>query len=275
MEHYNWFYDQELLIRLGFFFGILLILAVLETLFPKRQKYGYQATRWVSNLTIVAVNGLCVRLIFPLMAVDVAYIAHERGWGLFNHQQYEGWIPLVFGVLILDFSIYLQHIIFHYVPVLWRFHRVHHTDLDFDVTTGVRFHPVEILLSMGIKMCVVLIFGISYLAVLAFEVILNASSLFTHTNLWLPKKFEKVVRTIFVTPDMHRIHHSIIRVETNSNFGFNLSIWDRICGTYRKNPKKGHQKMTIGIEEFRKPKFLQLKWLFAIPFIHDDKTGEE
>lgn len=269
MDRDVWFYDHEVFIRIGFFLGTLFLLAILEYLFPKRGKFGYQGTRWFSNLAIVAINTFFVRLIYPLLAVDVALIAQQRGWGVFNHFHYEGWAAFFIGVVILDFAIYLQHVIFHYVPVLWRFHKMHHADLDFDVTTGTRFHPVEILLSMAIKMGVVIVFGISYLAVLAFEVILNASSLFTHTNLLIPKKIEKIIRLLFVTPDMHRVHHSIYREETNSNFGFNLSIWDRVCGTYRSRPKDGHLKMTIGIEEFRKPKFLKLGWLFAIPFIRN------
>lgn len=265
----QWFYDHEIMIRVGFFLGTLSLLGVLEYRFPKRQKFGYQGRRWFSNLAIVAINTSFVRLIYPLLAVDVAMIGQQRGWGLFNHFGYQGWIAFIVGVLILDFAIYLQHIVFHYVPFLWRFHKMHHADLDFDVTTGTRFHPVEILLSMGIKMGVVLLFGISYIAVLAFEVILNASSLFTHTNLNIPKQLEKVVRLVFVTPDMHRVHHSIYREETNSNFGFNLSVWDRLCGTYRSRPKDGQLDMTIGIEEFRKSKFLKLGWLFLIPFIRD------
>jgi sterol desaturase/sphingolipid hydroxylase (fatty acid hydroxylase superfamily) len=199
-------------------------------------------------------------------------LAESRGWGLFNLVSLPSWIEVVLAVIVLDLSIYGQHILFHYVPALWRVHRMHHADLDLDVTTGTRFHPVEVLLSFGIKFVTVVAIGASSLSILIFEVLLNATSLFNHSNLRLAPMLERMLRWFVVTPDMHRVHHSIVRRETNSNFGFNLPWWDRLFRTYRPQPEAGHEDMTIGIDEFRAPKELRLDRMLTQP-VRDNKSG--
>ena len=182
------------------------------------------------------------------------------------------WIEVVLAVLVLDLAIYGQHVLFHHVPALWRVHRMHHADLDIDVTTGTRFHPVEVVLSFGIKFVTVVAIGASSLSILIFEVLLNATSLFNHSNLRLAPRLERLLRWFVVTPDMHRVHHSIVRRETNSNFGFNLPWWDRLFGTHRPQPEAGHEDMAIGIDEFRTPKELRLDRMLTQP-VRDDKSG--
>ena len=199
----------------------------------------------------MAVDTLLVRILFPTTAVGLALLAEARGFGLFNVVALPAWVAVVASVVILDLAIYLQHVLFHAVPALWRLHRMHHADLEFDVTTGLRFHPIEILLSMLIKFAVVAALGAPALAVLIFEVLLNATSMFNHGNVRIPAGLDRVLRWLVVTPDMHRVHHSILSRETNSNFGFNLPWWDRLFGTYRAQPAAGHEAMTIGIEQFR------------------------
>ena len=241
-------------LRLGVFLGVLAIMALWELLAPRRRRDIPRVIRWSNNLALVVIDTIVLRLTFPILAVGLAIMAQERGWGLFNIFEVPAWVAVVASVIILDLVIYLQHVMFHAVPALWRLHRMHHADLDFDVTTGLRFHPIEIVLSMGIKLAMVLVLGPPAVAVLIFEVLLNATAMFNHSNVRLPLAADRVLRLVMVTPDMHRVHHSILPEETNSNFGFNLPWWDRLLGTYRAQPAAGHDAMTIGIEQFRTPR---------------------
>ena len=256
---------NEPLIRMAFFLGILLVMALWEVAAPRRRREIPRLLRWSSNLGVVVVDTLIVRLTFPIVAVGLALLAQERGWGLFNVFDVPAWVAFVVSILTLDLAIYLQHVMFHAVPALWRLHRMHHADLEFDVTTGLRFHPVEILLSMAIKLAVVAALGPPAVAVLVFEVILNATAMFNHSNIRIPESIDRVLRLIVVTPDMHRVHHSIHPSETNSNFGFNLPWWDRLLGTYRPQPREGHESMTIGIEQFRTRRDLWLDSMLIQP----------
>ncbi|MDO7666286.1 MAG: sterol desaturase family protein [Loktanella sp.] len=241
-------------LRLGVFLGVLVIMALWELLAPRRRRDIPRVIRWSNNLALVVIDTIVLRLTFPILAVGLAIMAHERGWGLFNIVEVPAWVAVLASVILLDLVIYLQHVMFHAVPALWRLHRMHHADLDFDVTTGLRFHPIEIVLSMGIKLAMVLVLGPPAVAVLIFEVLLNATAMFNHSNVRLPLGVDRVLRLVMVTPDMHRVHHSILPQETNSNFGFNLPWWDRLLGTYRAQPAAGHDAMTIGIEQFRTPR---------------------
>lgn len=256
---------NEPLIRMGFFLGILLAMAIWEVAAPRRRREIPRLLRWSSNLGVVVIDTLLVRLTFPIVAVGLALVAQERGWGLFNVFDVPFWLAFFVSVLALDLAIYLQHVMFHAVPALWRLHRMHHADLEFDVTTGLRFHPVEILLSMCIKLAVVAALGPPAVAVLVFEVLLNATAMFNHSNIRIPAVIDRVLRLIVVTPDMHRVHHSIHPSETNSNFGFNLPWWDRLLGTYRPQPREGHETMTIGIEQFRTRRDLWLDRMLFQP----------
>ena len=241
-------------------------MAIWELLAPRRSLTTSKASRWISNLGIVLIDTAALRLILPVQAVAMALFVETRGWGILNNVILPQWIKIVLGVLGLDFVIYLQHAMFHALPLFWRLHRMHHTDLDFDVTTGIRFHPIEILLSMGIKMAVVMVLGASALAVVLFEVLLNGTSMFNHGNVRLPKGIDRGLRLLVVTPEMHRVHHSVVIKEHNSNFGFNFPWWDRLMGTYQGQPMKGHEGMTIGLNQFRDPKRLTLPWLIILPF---------
>lgn len=258
---------NEPLIRMGFFLGVLLVMATWEFAAPRRRRGIPRLLRWSNNLGVVALDTLLVRLLFPVVAVGLALLAEDRGWGLFNLLQVPGWLAFILSLLALDLAIYLQHVMFHAVPGLWRLHRMHHADLEFDVTTGLRFHPVEILLSMGIKLAVVMALGPPAAAVLVFEVLLNATAMFNHSNVSIPPVIDRVLRLIVVTPDMHRVHHSIHPDETNSNFGFNVPWWDRFLGTYRSQPRDGHLGMTIGIEQFRNPRDLWLDRMLIQPLL--------
>ncbi len=258
---------NEAPIRLGIFFGILLLVALWELMAPRRALTESKGLRWVSNLGIVFLNSLVLRLVFPMVAVGMAFLAEERGWGLLNNFAPPYWLSVVISVVALDFVIWTQHVMVHAIPALWRLHRMHHADLDFDVTTGARFHPIEIILSMGIKLTVITALGPPALGVLIFEVLLNATAMFNHGNIRLPLGLDRLLRLVVVTPDMHRVHHSIIPREANSNFGFNLPWWDRLFGTYRDQPQEGHQGMTIGIKQFRESKYLGLHWLLLQPFL--------
>ncbi|MHA1113802.1 MAG: sterol desaturase family protein [Alphaproteobacteria bacterium] len=256
---------NEPVIRMSIFFGILAVMMAAEALAPRRARLASRRARWPSNLGIVALNSLISRLVFPTAAVGLALLGEERGWGLLGTLELPLWAAVVVSVALLDLAIYLQHVMFHAVPMLWRLHRMHHADLDFDVTTGARFHPIEILLSMGIKLGVVFVLGAPALAVVLFEVLLNATAMFNHGNLRLPLGLDRVLRWILVTPDMHRVHHSVIPREANSNFGFNLPWWDRLLGTYRAQPAKGHEAMTIGLTQFRDPRELRLDRMLVQP----------
>ena len=260
--------SHEVIIRLVFFFGILLIMALWEFAAPRRRLTVSKALRWINNLGIVFLDSFLVRIIFPAAAVGMAAFAQEHGWGLFNHLQVSYSLAVALSVVVMDFVIYLQHVIFHAIPIFWRIHRMHHADLDFDVTTGIRFHPFEIILSMLIKFAVVVIIGPPVLGVIIFEVLLNATSMFNHGNVRILRSLDRILRWIVVTPEMHRVHHSVAYYETNSNFGFNLPLWDRFLGTYRDRPRMGHEGMTIGLWNFRDIKHCAiLPGMLAIPFI--------
>ena len=266
------FLTYEPLIRLGVFAGVLAVMALWELLAPRlRQEIG-RARRWPSNLGVVVLDTLAVRILFPTAAIGMALVAQARGFGLFQAIAAPRLVAVILSIILLDLAIYLQHVLFHAVPVLWRLHRMHHADLEFDVTTGVRFHPFEILLSMVIKLGIVAALGAPALAVLLFEVLLNATSMFNHGNVRIPARLDWVLRWIVVTPEMHRVHHSAAPRETNSNFGFNLPWWDRWFGTYLAEPAAGHQNMTIGIEQFRDPRELRLDRMLVQPFRDDDRS---
>jgi sterol desaturase/sphingolipid hydroxylase (fatty acid hydroxylase superfamily) len=261
--------STEIAVRFASFAAIFAAMAVWELLLPCRALLVGRKPRWPGNLGILAVDALAVRLVIPAAAVGVAIMAAEKGWGLFNLTTIPGWLAAIGGFLILDLAIYAQHYAFHHVPWLWRLHRMHHADLDIDLTTGVRFHPIEILISMAIKIAIVLLFGIPAIAVLIFEIVLNATSVFNHANVAMPKGVDRLLRLVVVTPDMHRVHHSIIRAETDSNFGFNLPWWDWLFGTYRAQPAAGHQRMTIGLPIFRNVRELRIDRLLTQPFRND------
>lgn len=259
-------FAYEPYIRLAAFGGVFIVMAAWEFVVPRRDQRIGRGRRWPGNLGVVAVNTLLVRILFPTTAVGLAVLAEARGFGLFNVVALPAWVEVVAAVVILDLAIYLQHVLFHAVPALWRLHRMHHADLEFDVSTGLRFHPIEILLSMLIKFAVIGALGAAALSVLIFEVLLNATSMFNHGNVRIPYGVDRVLRWFVVTPDMHRVHHSILARETNSNFGFNLPWWDRLFGTYRAQPTAGHETMTIGIEQFREPRELRLDRMLIQPF---------
>jgi sterol desaturase/sphingolipid hydroxylase (fatty acid hydroxylase superfamily) len=243
-------------------------MAVAEVIAPRRHRtVAKKPIRRSSNLGLAALNIVAMRLIVPLGAAGVAAAVQQRGWGILNVVSFPSWVEIIVAVVALDFVIYLQHVLFHAVPALWRLHMVHHADLDFDVTTGVRFHTLEILLSLAVKSATVVVLGAPPIAVLIFEMLLNATSMFNHGNLLVPLWLDRALRFIVVTPDMHRVHHSTISQETNSNFGFNLPWWDRLCGTYRAQPAEGHESMTIGLSEFRSQRVTWLHWMLVLPFV--------
>ncbi len=258
---------HEAAIRLGFFLGIFAVMAIWELLAPRRALTVSKLMRWGNNLLLVALNTALLRFLLPIAAAGLAAIAAQQGWGLLNYFEVPFWPAVVLAVIAMDFVIWLQHVMVHAIPLLWRLHRVHHADLDYDVTTGARFHPIEILLSMLIKFGTILLLGPPVVAVILFEVILNGMAMFNHANVRLPDMLDKVLRTLLVTPDMHRVHHSVEDDETNSNFGFNLSVWDRLFGTYRDQPRRGQEGMTIGIHHFRQPADASwLPGLLMLPF---------
>lgn len=256
---------SEPTIRLVAFLGVLVAMALWEIAAPRRRRDIPRVIRWTNNLALVVLDTIILRLTFPILAVGLAVMAEERGWGLFNAIEVPFWVALVVSMLLLDLAIYLQHVMFHAVPGLWRLHRMHHADLDFDATTGLRFHPVEILISMGVKLAVVAALGPPAIAVLLFEILLNATALFNHANINLPRPVDRVLRWVVVTPDMHRVHHSVDPRETNSNYGFNLPWWDRLLGTYVPQPARGHDEMEIGIEQFRTTRDLWLDRMLTQP----------
>ena len=267
MNFYDVIVENEITVRLGFFIGTFVVIALWEVVAPKRALTVSKAVRWFNNIGLVVLNTVILRLLFPAAAVGVAVFAEAQGWGLLNYYQLPFLLAVVLSVIAMDFIIYLQHVLVHAVPALWRLHRVHHADLDYDVTTGSRFHPIEIILSMLIKFATIVALGPPVVAVIIFEVILNAMAMFNHGNIGLPKAIDKVVRWFVVTPDMHRVHHAVEDNETNSNYGFNLSIWDRLFGTYIDQPREGHLGMTIGIHKYRDPKEVdQLPGMLMLPF---------
>src|SRR3954469_471200 len=255
----------EPVIRLGTFASVLALMAAWEFIAPRRRQHVGRLWRWPNNLGVVVIDTVVVRLLFPTAAVGVALVAEARGWGVLNTLPLPPWLKVILAVVLLDLAIYGQHVMFHAVPVLWHLHRMHHADLEFDVTTGVRFHPIEIVLSMLIKFAVVVLLGAPAVGVLLFEVLLNATSIFNHGNVRLPAGVDRVLRWLVVTPEMHRVHHSIERRETDSNFGFNLPWWDCLFGTYRAQPALGHAGMVTGIEQFREPRELWLHRMLIQP----------
>lgn len=258
----------ELILRFGVFLGLFALFAALEALAPRRLRLQPRSTRWFTNLSISLLDTLALRalaIVLPFLAVGAAVDAWRMGWGLFNRLDWPLWVEVVLAVLILDLAIWAQHLVTHKVPFFWRFHRVHHADRDFDVTTALRFHPVEILASMGVKIGLVYLIGPQAIAVVLFEVILNGTAMFNHANLRLPLWLDRTLRLVLVTPDMHRVHHSVHRHEHDSNYGFALSVWDRIFRTYRPMPEGGHDAMVVGLE-WQDEKPAKLGWALMLPF---------
>jgi sterol desaturase/sphingolipid hydroxylase (fatty acid hydroxylase superfamily) len=258
---------NEPVIRLSFFLGMFALIGTWEVLAPRRALTVSKTLRWASNLGLVVLNTIVLRLIFPLAGAGVALFCAERGWGLLNHFQVPWVLAVPLAVIAMDFIIWLQHVMVHAVPALWRLHRVHHADPDYDVTTGARFHPIEIILSMLIKFATIVVLGAPVVAVVIFEVMLNATAMFNHGNIRLPAVIDRWVRWVVVTPDMHRVHHSVEDDETNSNFGFNLTWWDRLFGTYRDQPRAGHVGMAIGIRDYSDSRDVaRLDGMLLLPF---------
>ena len=254
------------MLRLGVFAGVLVAMSALEALFPRKRRVEGRARRWRTNLAMIGIDTLALRVFVPVLAVGAAAWAEARGWGLFNLLGWPFWLEAALSLLLLDALIYAQHVATHRVPVLWRLHKVHHTDRDLDATSGLRFHPVEIVGSMLFKILVVLALGPAAVVVVVFEVALNAFTLFNHANLALPRRLDRALRRVLVTPDMHRIHHSVLEAETNSNYGFSLSLWDRVFGTYRAEPRDGHADMALGLAEHQDSRPSGLAWSLLLPF---------
>lgn len=259
--------DNEIFIRLACFMAVFGLMSLWELIAPRRKPSFTRRLRWFHNIAITLLNSAVIRVLFPAAAVGTAFVGELNAWGLFNELHVPSPVAGLLSFVLLDLTIYAQHFVFHHVPYLWRLHRMHHADLDIDVSTGARFHTLEIVVSMVIKISVVILLGAPAWSVLLFEILLNATSMFNHSNIRMPVEVDRVIRKIVVTPDMHRVHHSVIIEETNSNFGFNFPWWDRIFGTYRDQPSRGHEEMTIGLANFRDPKYLTLHWMLAIPFL--------
>lgn len=261
---------NESAIRLSAFLGVFAVMAAWEVAAPRRVRLHARLRRWSANLGLVVFNTLLLRLLFPFAGVAFAALAAQRGWGLLNNLDLPGWLALLLAVVAMDFAIWLQHVMVHAVPVLWRLHQVHHADPDYDVTTGARFHPLEIILSMAIKFAVIAVIGAPAAAVLVFEVLLNATAMFNHANVRLPAAVDAALRLLLVTPDMHRVHHSTDNAEANGNFGFNLSLWDRLFGTYRAQSRQPQEMMPIGVTGLTgDPRCVSLPGMLAIPFTND------
>jgi len=256
----------ELAIRLAVFLGVFLAMAGWERGAPMRRLVASRPRRWITNWSISVIDAATVRLIFGAAAVGAALDASAAGTGLFNRLGLPAWAEVAICFVILDFAIWLQHLITHKVPLLWRLHRVHHVDRDIDVTTAIRFHPIEIALSMAIKIGLVYSLGIPVVAVILFEVVLNGAAMFNHANIRIPPKVDAWLRLVVVTPDMHRVHHSVLRSEHDANYGFNLSVWDRLFGTYIAQPGAGHQGMTIGLADHQDDAPTRLGWSLGYPF---------
>lgn len=270
--------EYESIVRLSVFIGVLVLMGALEALLPRRSRTQKQPVRWATNLGLIVVDSIALRLALPLVATGMAALAAERGWGLFNILNWPSWLEFVLAIVLLDMLIYWQHVASHHIPILWRLHKVHHADRDIDTTTGIRFHPVEIILSMVYKIICVVLLGPAVVAVILFEVILNGCALFNHANVRLPESADKMIRRFLVTPDMHRVHHSVIVRETNSNYGFSLSIWDRLFGSYIAQPSAGHDTMTIGLTEYQSDEPSNIFWALVVPFKRNRQntsTGRE
>jgi sterol desaturase/sphingolipid hydroxylase (fatty acid hydroxylase superfamily) len=268
MEIGGYFIAHEALIRVGFFVMIFSAVTILETLTPRRKLLTSKLKRWVSNFLLQLIDVTILRFLLPVFPVGIALMCAARGWGLLNNVALLPLSAFIIGVVALDLAIYLQHMMFHLTPLFWRVHMVHHTDRDIDVSTGLRFHPLEIIISLAIKLAVVAALGAPPLAVLVFEILLNGTTMFNHGNLRLPLGADRIIRMIVVTPDMHRVHHSNLRQETNSNYGFNFSFWDRLFGTYRAQPTAGHEEMTIGLNGYRDERRLKILPLLLLPFTY-------
>jgi sterol desaturase/sphingolipid hydroxylase (fatty acid hydroxylase superfamily) len=261
-------------VRLGVFASVFVIMACAEALVPRKQRTQPRTSRWFTNWSLVIVDSIVLRIVFPILAVGVALYAGEQGWGLLNLVALPFWLEVILAVVLLDFAVWAQHVATHKIPILWRVHKVHHVDRDIDVTTGIRFHPIEIILSMAYKLLVVIALGPAALAVVFFEVILNASAMFNHANVRLPLAVDRVLRAVIVTPDMHRVHHSIIHRETDSNYGFFFSVWDRLFGTYIAQPHHGHTGIVIGLDEHQDESPSSLFWSLMLPFRSKESTVE-
>ncbi|MEP3226686.1 MAG: sterol desaturase family protein [Parasphingorhabdus sp.] len=248
------------------FAGVFLVMAMMEIIVPRKQRVQTRSGRWFTNISLVVINTLALRFALPILAVGMADYAATKGWGLLALIDLPFWLEVIIAFLLLDMLIYLQHVALHKIPVFWRMHKVHHADRDLDVTSGARFHPFEALLSMAFKLLCIAVIGPAAFAVFLFEVILNAASMFNHANVHLPKGLDRGLRLFIVTPDMHRVHHSIIERETNSNYGFFLTIWDRVFRTYIPQPEKGHDGMTIGLSEHQSDQPANLLWSLLLPF---------
>ncbi|PFG56105.1 sterol desaturase/sphingolipid hydroxylase (fatty acid hydroxylase superfamily) [Vibrio sp. ES.051] len=268
-------FDDPSWIRLGFFIGVLLLCTFWENALPRKNLSVSRIFRWANNLSLVALNSIIIAVVMPIAAFQSAIITNENQWGLFHLLSLPSWLNIILSVLFLDCIIYLQHIVFHKIKPLWKLHRMHHADLDIDVTTGARFHPIEILLSMVVKIGAVFALGVSPLAIVVFEIVLNASAMFNHSNAKLPLPVDAWLRKLVVTPDMHRVHHSVIAKETHSNFGFFLSVWDRWFGTYRAQPELGHDGVVIGIPEIRDKQEQRLDKLLTQPFRYREQRQSE
>ena len=263
----EFFFQYESYIRLSSFIGLYALLTLWEISSPKRKLEHARRLRWVSNFGLIIISSILVRFIFPTAAVGIALLVEQNHWGLLYYFELPYIIHFIAAFVLMDLSLYFQHVMFHALPLFWRFHRVHHTDLDFDITTGLRFHPFEMVISILIKFMTITALGVPVLAVVIFEITLNAASMFSHSNIKIHLAIEQMTRWFIVTPDMHRIHHSVSENEANSNFGFFISVWDRLFGTYTKEPKEGHAGMQIGLNNFREPKWQDLRWLIYLPFV--------
>jgi sterol desaturase/sphingolipid hydroxylase (fatty acid hydroxylase superfamily) len=261
---------SEATVRLAAFLGIFTIMAIYELWSPRLERAemagALKSRRWLTNLSIVIISSICLRIIFPAAAVGTALWAQSAGYGLFNNFEAPKALVGIFCFILLDFAVWLEHFASHKIPLLWRIHRMHHSDQGFDLTTALRFHPLEIVLSMVWKAGIIVLIGAPVLAVLVFEIVLNGMAMFNHANAKLPKRLDRVLRTLVVTPDMHRVHHSTINKETDSNYGFNFSFWDRIFSTYIDQPSLGHRGMKIGLSDFQGAQTSSLKWALLLPF---------
>ncbi len=258
--------ENEPLIRMSVFGGVLAVMAISEAMLPRKDRTQARAGRWFTNLGLVVIDTLTLRLLFPVLAVGMAEVATANGWGLMSWTDWPFWLEVAIAAILLDMAIYWQHVASHKFPILWRLHQVHHADRDIDATTGIRFHPVEIVLSMLYKFVVIIALGTPALGVFIFEVLLNGSAMFNHANVKLPLWLDRILRSLIVTPDMHRVHHSVVHRETDSNYGFNLSVWDRLFGTYIDQPRDGHDAMTIGLNEYQDDNPSRLDWSLLLPF---------
>jgi sterol desaturase/sphingolipid hydroxylase (fatty acid hydroxylase superfamily) len=259
--------SYEPLLRLGSFLAVFTLMALWELASPRRSPQFSRVKRWPHNIGLLLIDVAVLRIVAPGAAIAVAVAGEANGWGMLNAPSLPAWLTIPLAVVFLDLVVYFQHVTFHAVPALWRLHRVHHTDLEFDVTTGTRFHPVEILLSTGLKCAAVAAIGAPAFAVLVFEILLNVTAVFNHSNVRIPLVVDRALRWLVVTPDMHRVHHSVLHNESSSNFGFNAPWWDRMFGTYRAQPANGHEAMIIGVDAFRTPEDLRLDRLLIQPLL--------